>query len=110
MPLYLRLTKLLTLLYQLVQHFPKQHKYSLGEDVVQLTWKMLDSFIYAQTGSLQKQHKLDSIRTIHQHHERLKLRVRYCAELKLISLKKQALLNQELVEIGKMIGSWLKHV
>lgn len=111
MPLYLRLTELLKTEYRLVENFPKQYKYSLGEDIVSLTWKMLDLFIEAQTCSAcKKQEKIETIHTLNQKHDCLKLRIRFCSELKIVTLKQQSMLNKEVVEIGKMIGSWQKNV
>lgn len=75
-----------------------------------LTWKMLDLFISVQTCDKQSHsQKLTAIRAINQTNDCLKLRARFCGELKLTSLKQQAQLNQQLTEIGKMIGSWLKN-
>lgn len=111
MPLYLRLTELLQVEYRLVANFPKQYKYSLGQDMIAMTWKMLDLFITAQTyPATKKQEKLENIQLINQQHDCLNLRIRFCGELKLISLKQQSRLNESSTEIGNMIGSWLKHV
>ncbi|MFH1895989.1 MAG: hypothetical protein ABH814_00750 [bacterium] len=43
-------------------------------------------------------------------HDLLKLRLRFLSELNLITLKQTAFINDQIVEIGKMIGSWLKKV
>jgi len=111
MPLYLRLTELLKLEYKLVSNFPKAYKYSLGEEIISLTWNMLDLFIEAQTcPSKRKEDKVVAIRTMVQKNDCLKLRIRFCSELKLASLRQQTKLQQHLTEVGKMIGSWLKNV
>lgn len=111
MPLYLRLVELLKLEYRLIANFPKQYKYSLGNDMVTITWKMLDSFIETQLHHESKKgRKLAAVQTINQLHASLQLRARFCGEIKLTSLKQQAQFSESLAEIGKMIGAWLKHV
>jgi hypothetical protein len=110
MPLYLRLTELLQVEYRLVANFPKTYKYCLGKEIITITWNMVDLFIEAQTCPSQSQEdKLMAVRTISQKNDCLKLRVRFCGDLKLISLKQQTKLNQQITEIGKMVGSWLKN-
>ena len=111
MPLYLRLTELLKNEYRLVSNFSKEYKYSLGQDIVAITWDLVDLFIEAQTSaSTAKQRKTEIIQVMNKQHECLKLRIRFCGELKLISVKQQANLNQLTTETGNMIGSWIKNV
>lgn len=111
MPLYLRLLDLLKLEYRLVENLPKQYKYTLGQDILVITWEMTDLFIEAQMcSSLSKQKKLELIHAINQKHDCLKLRFRFCGELKLITLKQQTALDMTTVEIGKMVGCWIKNV
>ena len=111
MPLYLRLLDLLKLEYRLVANLPKQYKYSLGQDIITLTWNMVDLFIEAQTRkTLDKEKKIDLIYCINKCHDCLKLRFRFCGELKLITLRQQTKIDVLTVEIGKMVGCWLKNV
>lgn len=111
MPLYLRLIELLKQEYQVVNNLPRAYKYSLGQDIISKTWEMIDLFIKAQIAlSNDPIAKKQTIKSINYHQQSLQLRVRFLAELKLVSLKQQARLNEQTVEIGKMIGSWLKNV
>lgn len=111
MPLYLRLIDLLKQEYKLVCNLPKSYKYSIGQDIINTTWEMIDLFIKAQImHSTDPEAKKQTIESINYHQQCLQLRIRFLAELKLISLKQQARLNEQTVEIGKMIGSWLKNV
>lgn len=72
---------------------------------------MIDLFIKAQI-VLSKKHeaKKQAVELLSYYQQCLQLRIRFLAELKLVSLKQQARLNEQTVEIGKMIGSWLKNV
>lgn len=109
MPLYLGLVELLKTEYRITANLPKQYRYSLGEMILTLTWQMLDLFIEIQHHSYKDTKKLTLIQSMSSCHEKLKLRIRFLGELKLISLKQQALLHTQTTEIGKMIGSWIKN-
>lgn len=90
-----------------MHNLDKEYKYTLGEDIVKITWKLIDLFIEAQTNY---QDKKLIVRKIAQEFDCLKIRIRFLAELKQISLKQTAFINEQLVNIGKMIGSWQKNV
>lgn len=107
MPLYLQLLDLLKTEYSYVHNLEKEYKYSLGEDILKITWKLVDLFIEAQTNHQEKRMIVQEI--IHKF-DCLKLRIRFLTELKQISLQQTTYINGQLVNIGKMIGSWQKNV
>lgn len=107
MPLYLQLLDLLKTEYSYVHNLEKEYKYSLGEDILKITWKLVDLFIEAQTNHQEKRVIVQEI--IHKF-DCLKLRIRFLTELKQISLQQTTFINGQLVNIGKMIGSWQKNV
>lgn len=111
MPLYLGLYKLLITEYQLVENLPRLYKHTLGQNIIDITWKMLDLFIQVQV-QLAGDPKLkrQTIKEIDCQQQCLVLRLRLLGELKLIPVRQQARLNVQTLEIGKMIGNWLKHV
>jgi len=111
MPLYLGLLDLLKFEYLMVKGLPKEYKHTLGESILTLTWQLIDLFIEIQLNvSFKTPKKLYLIKSMNTYHEQLKLRIRFLGDLKLISLKQQATINTHVVEIGKMIGSWIKNV
>jgi hypothetical protein len=112
MPLYLKLVYLLKKEYGVVHQLPKAYKFSLGQDILGRTWELIDLFIIAQNTytSSYVNDKAKVIDKINQQFDCLKLRIRFLTELKLISLNQSAALSESIVEIGKMIGSWLKNV
>lgn len=111
MPLYLGLLELLKFEYRVVKGLPKEYKHSMGENILTLTWKLIDLFIEIQLNqSYKTPKKLYLIKSMNTHHEQLKLRIRFLGELQLISLKQQTTFNTHVVDIGKMIGSWIKNV
>ncbi len=110
MPLYLELTELLQVEYRLCKNFSKFHRHTLGLEVLNLTWQLLDLFIQLQCGKLGASVKQQQIQLMSVKHEQLKLRLRFLAELGELPLKQQAILHKKQVVIGKMLGSWLKNV
>ena len=112
MPLYLKLVNLLKCEYVIVHNMSKEYKFSLGQDIVNRTWRILDLFMAAQSKNSVKckDGKAEVVRLIDLEFESLKLRIRFLTELKLISLGQSAQLSKDILEIGKMIGSWLKNV
>ena len=112
MPLYLKLVNLLKLEYVIFHNLPKEYKFSLGQDIIDHNWELIDLFMEAQSKNIvsQRKDKTGIIKKIDREFESLKLRIRFLTELKLVSLGQSAQLNGYLTEIGKMIGSWLKNV
>lgn len=108
MPLYLEILELLRTEYTIFHNLPKAYKFSLGQDIINRTWNIIDLFIIAQTSSDEPAKGL-IIEQISQQFDCLKLRIRFLTELKLISLGQSAHVSVYLVKIGKMIGSWRKH-
>jgi len=93
-------------LHQSVKLFPRDEQLTLGSKIKSLTIESLEIFCRAeyQSRNLQTGHleaasaKLDLT----------KLLIRLCYDLKLINNKKYFALEQQLQEIGKMLGGWLK--
>lgn len=50
MPLYLKLLNLLKTEYLIVKSLPKEYKFSLGQDIINRNWELIDLFIAAQIG------------------------------------------------------------
>lgn len=95
----------------MVHHLPKEYKFSLGQDIIERTWKLLDLFIEAQSvrNPNTQNAKVEIVKTISLQFDSLKLRIRFLTELKLISIGQSATLTENVGEIGKMIGSWMKN-
>lgn len=110
MPLYLKLINLLKTEYRLVGNLPKQYKYTLGQEIINITWELLDLFTAVQMGTLNGTQKFASVTKITVRFDCLKLRIRFLTELNLLSLTQAGVLGETLTEIGKMLGSWRKNV
>jgi hypothetical protein len=91
----------------MVRSFPKEYKYSLGENILILSWQCLD--LVLEINSLPDREKAAKLPVLSITFDKLKIRLRLCQELDLISPSQfahiQAYFTQE---IGRMIGGWLK--
>lgn len=106
-PLYLKFYQLIKYLYERVRNFPKQYKYTLGEDILDLSWKCLDLIL--EINALPNKEKYSKILSLSVSFDKLKVRLRIAQEINLIS-KKQFVHIQTcyIKEIGEMVGGWLK--
>lgn len=107
LPLYLKSYQLIKFLYGVVRVFPKEYKYSLGADVLNISWQCADYVLEAN--SLPNEEKKAKISELSIIFDKLKIRLRICQELNLISKKQFVHIQTYFIqEIGKMIGGWLK--
>lgn len=108
MPLYLKLLNLLKTEYAIVRHLPKEHKFGLGQDIIDRNWELIDLFIAAQMGAGGNKNAI--VTKLSQQFDSFKLRIRFLSELELISLRQATRLSADIVEIGNMIGRWISKV
>ncbi|MFZ1626985.1 MAG: four helix bundle protein [Candidatus Moraniibacteriota bacterium] len=105
LPLYHKTYGLTKYLYEAVQNFPKEYKYSIGSDMISLAWECLDLVLEANAAS--NAGKSAVIRRLDGACEKLKLRVRMSQEIRLFSPGQFAHIQEQyLFEIGRMIGGW----
>lgn len=90
----------------MVSNFPKSYKYTLGQNIIDHSWEVIDGVIEAN--SLSNKLKEPVIRSASASFDKLKLRLRMAHELKLINHKKFSFLIGREEEIGKMLSGWLK--
>ncbi|MFA5386510.1 MAG: four helix bundle protein [Candidatus Paceibacterota bacterium] len=107
LPLYLKIYQLTKFLYEMVRNLPKQYKYALGKDILELSWKCQD--LVLEANALSHKEKYPKILELSTVFDRLKIRLRMAQEINLIS-KKQFVHIQTYYakEIGEMVGGWLK--
>lgn len=107
LPLYLKLYQLIKFLYERVRNFPKQYKYTLGENILNTAWQCLDLVLEANV--LPNEKKYPKILELSITFDKLKVRLRISQELNLISKKQFVHIQTYYIkEIGEMIGGWLK--
>lgn len=91
-----------------IKLFPKQERYSLGQKIQNTTIEILE--LSLQATFLPRYAKSTTIRRAGDKTDLLKYLLRLAYEIKSINLKRYILLEEKIIEIGKMIGGWIKYV
>ena len=106
LPVYKDTYKLILLIFDLTKDFPREYKYTLGQDMKRDGLKLVRS-IYRANRSHDKRQYLEEFLD---HFEILKLEIRLCVDMKILSIKKQSQTAILLESIGKQITGWKKSV
>lgn len=107
LPLYLRFYQLNKYLNERIKNFPKQYKYTLGEDIMALNWKCIDTIIEANAFTGEKRYL--NILSLSIAFDCLKVRLRMAQEIEIMSRKQYVHIQSVFIkDIGEMIGGWLK--
>jgi hypothetical protein len=105
LPVYRSTYELIKAIYLCVHHFPKQYKYTLGNDL-QYETKQLVSFIFLANS--QREQRVAHLDKFENYLELVKLDIRLSFDLQCINVKKHAQLSQLLESIGKQVTGWKK--
>lgn len=108
LPIYVKTYESIGLIYKIVGQFRKEYKHTLGAEIQEIAWKMLDEIILVN--SQNNEDKKHGIQKISMLFDRLKIRFRFAYEIGLIPSKKFEIVQKQFEEIGKMIGGWMKWV
>ena len=108
LPIYIKTYKFIKIVCRIVQQFRKEYKYTLGAELQQIMWQILDEII--MTNSLSDDRKKEEIEKISQLFDKFKIRFRFAYEMGLMTGVKFGSAQKEMEEIGKMIGGWQKWV
>ncbi|PIP30689.1 MAG: hypothetical protein COZ25_05045 [Ignavibacteria bacterium CG_4_10_14_3_um_filter_37_18] len=95
-------------LYLIVEKMPKKDKYALGLKIQNTTLDLLELLIEAS--NLREQEKLIPLRKSIAKVDLLKILIRLSYEIKAIDIKKYLTLEENLQEIGKMVGGWIRYL
>ena len=104
--IYLKLFQLNKSLHLAVKGFPKEKKYTLGEDILSKNWQCIDLVITINTySSDRRREKIEELSIVF---DCLKARLRMAEELGIMSVNQFSHIQENyMFEIGKMIGGWL---
>ncbi|MGH7196109.1 MAG: four helix bundle protein [Candidatus Saccharimonadales bacterium] len=105
LPVYKDTFSLIQLIYAFTQDFPRDYKYTLGQDMKHDCMQLMRSIYRANRLKADRVRYLDEFLD---NFELLKLEVRLAAELKLLPRSKQARLVALMESIGKQIMGWQK--
>ena len=102
LPVYRDTYKLILKILEITKDFPKEYKYTLGQDMKRDALQLVRS-IYRANKSAQKKELLENFLD---EFELLKLEIRLCVDMKIVSFKKQAELTVLMDSIGKQVTGW----
>ena len=105
-PLFQKIYDFYKLFYSYIDDFPKKSRPVLGQRIEQIILDLLESISSASYASQSK--KINLLKQASNKADFLKILFRLAYELRIIDQKKYFLLEQKLLEIGRMIGGWLK--
>lgn len=102
LPIYRDTYKLLLEIYKVTNKFSREYKYSLGQDMKRDALILFRN-IYRANVNLRKRAFLEEFLS---DYEILKLEIRLCRDLNIISIKKLAELSAVMDRIGKQATAW----
>ena len=101
--IYTKILNLQKYIYVAIHSFPKEYKYSLGQEIINKSWETMDNAISA---NLYEDKYVNIIKVLHSF-DKLKTRLRMAHELKIINDRKYAYILKQIVSIDNEILGWL---
>ena len=102
LPVYRDTYQLILKIFEVTKGFPKDYKYTLGQDMKRDALQLVRSIYRANKSAQKKEH----LETFLDEFELLKLEIRLCVDMKVVSFKKQAELTVLMDSIGKQVTGW----
>ena len=102
LPVYRDTYQLILKVYEITKEFSKEYKYTLGQEMKRDALQLIRSIYRANKHHNRAEHLevfLDEL-------ELLKLEIRLCVDMKLVPMRKQAVLSELLERIGKQVTGW----
>ena len=88
--------------FEYTQDFPREYKYTLGQDMKRDAMQLVRSIYRANKAKS----KTEYLEVFLDDFELLKLEIRLCVDMKILAVKKQAELSGLMDSIGKQITGW----
>lgn len=102
LPVFRDVYRLIQSLFEVTSHFSREYKYSLGQDIKRDGLNLVRSIYRAN----KYKDKMPYLEAFLDDFELLKLELRLCNDLKLISTGKHAELAMLMVSVGKQVTAW----
>ena len=102
LPIYKDTYKMLLLIFEYTKEFSREYKYTLGQDMKRDSIQLVKSIYRANRYADKRQYLEEFLDNF----EILKLEVRLCADLKLLSIKHLSEVSKMLDIIGKQATAW----
>jgi hypothetical protein len=104
LPVYRDVYSLILLLYKHTKEFPREYKYSLGQELKRDALQLIRGIYRVNKARNKQQHFYGLL----DDYELIKFQIRLCADLKLLSIKQQSEIMQLNEVIGKQLTAWSK--
>ncbi len=102
LPVFKEVYKLILVLFEVTKDFPKEYKYTLGHDIKRDGINLVRSIYRANKAK----NKVEYLEALLDDFELIKLEIRLCVDMKILSIKKQAEISLLMDSIGKQITGW----
>lgn len=102
LPVYRDTYRLILLLFKLTREFPREYKYTLGQDIKHDTMRLVRHIYRANKGEGRQEH----LECFTDDFELVKLQIRLCQDLRLVSPKQFSQVVLLMDSIGKQISGW----
>ena len=102
LPVYRDTYQLILKIFECTKDFPKEYKYTLGQDMKRDALQLVRSIYRANKSA----HKKEHLETFLDEFELLKLEIRLCSDMKVLPFKKQAELSLLMDGIGQQVTGW----
>jgi hypothetical protein len=106
LPIYQETYHLLLELFKLTQNFSREYKYTIGQDIKYNGIQMVQYIFKANSAT----DKAETLSQLSDEIELLKLELRLCIDMHLISPEQQARTWESIESISKQISGWKKAV
>jgi four helix bundle protein len=107
-PIFKKAYDLYKIIYQTRLSIPKQDRYVLWQKIETISIDVIEGIIEAS--ALYKEEKLDILKKISIKLNLMRVFIRLTYDNKLINEKKYIALQQNIDEIGRMLGGWIKSI
>ncbi|NDV97479.1 four helix bundle protein [Dysgonomonas sp. 521] len=104
LPIYKACYQLLLDLFRMTRNFNREYKYTIGQDIKTNAMNMV-MFIFKANSSVDK---TSDLLALNDSFELLKLELRLCVDMKLISPSQQAGVWEQMDVIGRQLTGWRK--
>jgi hypothetical protein len=102
LPIYKDTYQLLLALFRITRNFSREYKYTIGQDLKRDSMEMVRCIFRANSTHDKAVHLQQLYDTL----EIVKLQVRICMDMKLISIQQQSELSLLIVGIGRQLMGW----
>ena len=104
LPVFRDVYQLILKIFECTKDFPREYKYTLGQDLKKDGMSLVRSIYRAN----KSKDKVQYLEVFMDDFELVKLELRICADMKMLSIKKHAELSLLMDTIGKQITAWRK--